>query len=181
MIGIWFEGEKKSRGELLCPHVPKHFLLAAFGLSAALAQISTGSIAGVVEDASGAVVPNAEIAIKQTATGESRASRSNTNGEFNVPFLQPGGYTVTATAGGFKTKSLAGITLRVDQTINLRVALDAGASSELVEVTGSAPLVDSATSSLGQVIENKQIINLPLNGRNPFALGVARANLAIPP
>ena len=76
---------------------------------------------------------------------------------------------------------LAGMTLRADQTINPRVSLDAGASGELVEVTGSAPLVDSATSALGQVIENKQIINLPLNGRNPFALGVARANLAIPP
>ena len=101
------------------------------------------------------MVPNAEIAIKQTATGESHASRCNTNGEFNVPFLQPGGYTVTATAGGFKTKSLAGMTLRADQTINPRGALDAGASGELVEV-----------------IENKQSINFPLNGRNPFALGV---------
>lgn len=154
----------------------KTLLLFALGLSAALAQISTGSIVGVVEDASGAVVPNAEIAIKQTATGESRATRSNANGEFNVPFLQPGGYTVIATAGGFKTKSLGGITLRIDQTINLRVTLDVGASSETVEVTGAAPLVDSATSSLGQVIENKQIINLPLNGRNPFALGLLSGN-----
>src|SRR5205085_4268175 len=96
--------------------------------------------------------------------------------EFNVPFLHLGNYTVTVIAPGFKTKTLSGITLRVDQTINLRIPLEVGAAAETVEVTGAAPIVDSATSSLGQVIENKQIVDLPLNGRNPFALGLLSGN-----
>ena len=97
-------------------------------------------------------------------------------GEFNLPFLQVGPYTVTATAQGFKSTSLTGITLQVDRTINLKITLEVGAAGETVEVTGAAPLVDSATSSLGQVIENKAIVDMPLNGRNPFALGLLSGN-----
>src|SRR6267154_3986034 len=122
------------------------------GVISAWSQISTGTIVGVVEDSSGAVVPNAEVTIRQEGTGETRLTRSNASGEFTVPFLQVGGYTVTATAGGFKTKALSGITLQVDKTVNLRIVLEVGAPSETIEVTGAAPLVDSATSSLGQVI-----------------------------
>jgi hypothetical protein len=142
----------------------------------ALAQISTGTIVGVVEDSSGAVVPNAEVSVKQTATAETRQVRSNAIGEFNVPFLQVGPYSVTVAASGFKTKTLSGLTLAVDQTMNLKIPLDVGAATESVEVTGTATLVDSATSSLGQVIENKQITDLPLNGRNAFALGLLSGN-----
>ena len=153
------------------------FALFALALTtAAWAQVSTGTIAGIVEDSSGAVVPNADVTIKNAATGEARATRTNATGEFNVPFLQPGAYALTAAAGGFKTKTLSGITLQVDQTANFRITLEVGAASETVEVTGTAPLVDSATSSLGQVIENKQITDLPLNGRNPFALGLLSGN-----
>ena len=130
----------------------------------------------MVEDASGAVIPNAQVTVRQTATGESRQTITGATGEFNLPFLQVGTYTVTAVANGFKTKSLTGITLQVDQTINLRIALEVGASAETVEVTGAAPLVDSVTSSLGQVIENKAIIDMPLNGRNPFSLGLLSGN-----
>lgn len=151
-------------------------LAVALAVSGALAQVSTGTIVGSVEDSSGAVIPDAEVHIKLVATGELRSTRTNGQGEFNVPFLQPGGYSITASAGGFKTKTLSGITLRVDQTANLTIALEVGASSETVEVTSAAPLVDSATSSLGQVIENRQILNLPLNGRNPFALGLLSGN-----
>src|SRR6266700_2724385 len=115
----------------------RFFALFLLGLAAAWAQVSTGTIVGLVEDPSGAVITNADIAIKQAATGETRTTRTNSNGEFNVPFLQPGGYDLTASAGGFKSKTLSGITLRVDQTANLRIALEIGASSETVEVTGS--------------------------------------------
>src|ERR1051325_11662945 len=140
------------------------------------AQVSTGTIVGVVEDASGAVVPNAQVTLKQTETGETREVRSTGSGEFNAPFLHIGQYSRTVVAGGFKTKSLTGIKLEVDQTINLKIPLEVGAANETVQVTAEAPLVDSATSSLGQVIENKQIVDLPLNGRNPFALGLLSGN-----
>ncbi|HEY3835900.1 MAG TPA: TonB-dependent receptor, partial [Bryobacteraceae bacterium] len=146
------------------------FALPAWG------QISTGTIVGVVEDPTGAVIPNAEVVVKQTATGETRTSKTTGSGEFNVPFLHVGEYSVAVSAGGFKTKDLKGINLQVDQTINLKVDLEVGAATDRVEVTGAAPLVDSATSSLGQVIENKEILDLPLNGRNPFALGLLSGN-----
>jgi hypothetical protein len=145
-------------------------------LTAAWAQISTGTITGMVEDATAAVLPNVEVTVRQSATGEVRTTRTNGSGEFNVPYLQPGDYSITITANGFKTKTLSGISLRVDQTVNLRIPLELGASTETVEVTDAAPLVDSATSSLGQVIGNKQILDLPLNGRNPFALGLLSGN-----
>jgi hypothetical protein len=154
----------------------RYSVLAALSIVSAWAQISTGTIVGVVEDATGAVIPNAEVTITQTATGETRKTVTTAGGEFNVPFLQVGPYTVTAVANGFKTNTLSGITLRVDQTINLRIRLELGAVSEKVEVTGAAPLVDSVTSSLGQVIENKAILDMPLNGRNPFALGLLSGN-----
>ena len=142
----------------------------------ALGQTSTGTITGIVEDASGAVIPHAGVSVRQIATGEERTTTSTANGDFNVPFLQPGEYSVNVSAGGFRAKTLTGVALRVDQTINLKIALEVGSSAETVEVTGSAPLVDSSTSSLGQVIENRQILNLPLNGRNPFALGLLSGN-----
>ncbi len=151
-------------------------MLELLTLTCIRAQVSTGTIAGIVEDASGAVVPNADVVVKQIATGDARPTRSNSSGEFRMPFLPPGDYTVSVTAGGFKTKSLTDLTLRIDQTLNLRVGLEVGASTETVNVTGAAPLVDSATSSLGQVIGNQQIIDLPLNGRNPFALGLLSGN-----
>src|SRR4051794_9075823 len=154
----------------------RYCILAALGLSAAWSQISAGNIVGVVEDATGAVVPNAQVRARQTATGETREAITGATGEFNLPFLHIGPYTVTAVANGFKTKTLNGITLQVDQTINLRIALEVGAPAETVEVTSAAPLVDSVTSSLGQVIENKAIIDMPLNGRNPFALGLLSGN-----
>src|SRR3954454_11872852 len=90
------------------------------GVTYVWAQISTGTIVGVVEDPTGAVIPNTEIPVKQIDTGETRQARTSGSGEFNVPFLHIGQYSVTAGAGGFKTKSLTGITLAVDQTINLK-------------------------------------------------------------
>ncbi len=154
----------------------RYWVLLSLGLVSAWAQISTGTIVGVVEDTSGAVIPGAAVTLKQTGTGETRQTVTTGSGEFNVPFLQVGPYAVTVGANGFKTKTLTGISLRVDQTANLRITLDVGAATERVEVTGAAPLVDSATSSLGQVIENQAIVNMPLNGRNPFTLGLLSGN-----
>ena len=144
--------------------------------SIARGQVSSGTIVGVVEDVSGAVVAGARITIREVTTGESRDVQTNQVGEFTATFLKPGNYAVTASASGFKSKALTGVTLEVDQTANLRIQLELGSPTETVEVTGAAPLVDSATSSLGQVIENKQIVDLPLNGRNPFALGLLSGN-----
>ena len=127
-------------------------------------QVATGTIVGVVEDASGAVVPNAQVTITHTATTDTRQARTNERGEFNIPYVRIGEYSVSVEAQRFKKKILSGIVVRVDQTVNLRAPLEVGAVSESVEVTASAPLIDASTSSLGQVIDNKKVLDLPLSG-----------------
>jgi len=151
-------------------------VLLALSLTAVQAQVSTGTIVGTVTDSTGAVIANADVKLHHTATGEVRQTRTNQHGEFNAPFVRVGGYSLSVSAQGFKTETVSGISLLVDQTVNLRVTLEVGALSEKIEVTSAAPLVDSATSSLGQVIVNQQILDMPLNGRNPFALGLLSGN-----
>ncbi len=144
----------------------------SLGVCAAWSQVASGTITGNVEDPSGAAIVGASVTLKHTATGETRSTVTNERGEFNATFLLVGDYTVTVSAQGFVTQTMSNINLRVDQTVNLNLTLQVGAATQSVEVTGTAPLVDSVTSSLGQVIANKEILDLPLNGRNPFALGL---------
>jgi hypothetical protein len=144
--------------------------------SASFAQTSTGTIVGQVEDSSGAAMTNADVKLVHVATGAIRETHTNDQGSFNAPVIPPGAYSVTVTAPGFEDKTLTGITLLVDQTLNMHITMQLGSVGETVEVGGEAPLVDSVTSSLGQVIEQKQILNMPLNGRNPFALALLAGN-----
>ena len=152
---------------------PLRFVMV-IAVSAAVdwSQVASGTITGNVDDPSGAAIVGAQITLKHTATGEARTTVTNDSGEFNATFLPLGDYSVVVSAQGFAMQTLAHIELRVDQTVNLHVKLELGATSQSMEVTGAAPLVDSVTSSLGQVIGNTEILDLPLNGRNPFALGL---------
>ena len=144
--------------------------------SSVFAQVSTGTLVGTVTDPSGAALPGSKVAVRHLATGDSRDVTANERGEFTASFLRTGEYSVTVKANGFKAKIFIPITIRVDQTVNLPVDLEIGAVAESVEVTATTPLVDSTTSSVGQVIENKKIVELPLNGRNAFALGLLAGN-----
>ncbi|MFN0118917.1 MAG: carboxypeptidase regulatory-like domain-containing protein, partial [Blastocatellia bacterium] len=139
---------------------------------ATLAQVATGTIKGSVRDATEAAIVGAKVRITQLATAVSRDTVADERGEFSAPSLRPGEYSVTVTAPGFQGRTFTGITLQVDQTVNLSAALQPGTVEQSIEVTAAAPLLDSSTSSLGQVIDNKKIVDLPLNGRNPFALGL---------
>jgi hypothetical protein len=142
----------------------------------ALAQTVTGNIIGHVEDATGAMVPNAKVTLVLSATKESRTVLTNERGEFRAPVLPIGAYDVAAEFAGFKRATASGVVLAVDQTVSLTLKLEPGSMTESVEVMASAPLVDAATSSLGQVIENKKVLDMPLNGRNVFALGLLSGN-----
>lgn len=142
----------------------------------AFAQVSTGTIAGSIKDPSGAAVAGAKITLRHLGTAETRDLASNESGDFTAQFLRVGPYSITVTTQGFKSKTVTPITVRVDQTVNLPIDLEIGAVAETVEVNASTPLLDANTSSLGQVIENKKIVELPLNGRNAFALGLLAGN-----
>lgn len=149
------------------------YLIAVFTtLQVIPAQVSTGTMTGSVRDTTDAVIINAKVSIVQQETGERRETTTNERGEFNAPYLRRGTYSVTVTLAGFKTQTFSGITMAVDQTVKLPFVLEPGVIEQSIEVTGAAPLVDGSTSSLGQVIDNKKIVDLPLNGRNAFALGL---------
>jgi Carboxypeptidase regulatory-like domain/TonB dependent receptor-like, beta-barrel len=147
-------------------------VFAAMSAALALGQVATGNIRGTISDPSGGVLPNCTVTVVHTNTGLTREVNTNESGDFNVPSVPVGEYKVTAGVRGFQTKTLTGLVLQVDQTAIVPITLEPGAVTQTVEVTAAAPVLDSQTSSLGQVIENKRIVDLPLNGRNPFALGV---------
>ena len=141
------------------------FILLAGG---ALAQ--NAEITGRVTDPGGAVVPGAAVVITNAATGNTFPVTTNAQGYYTVPGLIPGAYEVRVTAGGFKPVRRTGVALQVEQVARLDFALELGQLSEQIEVTGTPPLVESETSNLGQVINNKSIVEMPLNGRNAWDL-----------
>jgi len=140
------------------------------------AQTSTGTITGQVFDSSGAALPNASVRLSLVANGTTRETKTNEEGAFSAPVIPPGVYAVTVTAPGFAEKTLRDVTLLVDQTLNLKIDMQVGDVGQSVTVEASAGLVDTVTSSLGQVIEEKQILSMPLNGRNPYQLGLLVGN-----
>lgn len=135
----------------------------------ASAQTETARIQGTVTDSTGAVVAGATIKVSSTGTGRVVTSTSGDDGTFSVLALQPGRYAVEVTAPTFKTTKQE-ITLEVAQTAPLTVALEAGAVTETVTVTTDVPQVDAGSSALGETIQGRQIVELPLNGRNVIEL-----------
>jgi hypothetical protein len=135
------------------------------------AQAATGNIRGTVSDSTGALLPNCSVNIANVSTGFTRTVKTNERGDFNAPSIPVGVYNVTVELTGFQKTALSGVELQVDQTATLPIELKPGPINERVEVQATAPLLETQVSSLGQVVENKQILDMPLNGRNPFALG----------
>jgi hypothetical protein len=144
-------------------------LLSVFA-GPALAQRATASIAGSIVDASEAAVPAATVTVKNVATGIERTVESNELGFYTVTALPAGPYSVTVTKAGFQTQSVPQLVLEVDQNATINLTLTVGSVSEAVEVTADAVSVDTRTATLNTVISQKQIAELPLNGRNVFQL-----------
>lgn len=140
-------------------------LLPAFFAARVSAQSDTGSISGTVTDQTGAAIPGATITVTDLATNHTVSVQSQADGSYAVNALPIGNYRIAATRQNFKAET-ATFTLQISEAKQLNFKLQVGSSSETVEVTGSAPLVDTSTSSLGEVIEGRQVVDLPLNGRN---------------
>jgi hypothetical protein len=151
-------------------------MLLLISAQAGFGQVSMGTITGSVRDTSEAIVVGAKVTILQAETGERRETATNERGDFNAPYLHIGTYSVTVAATGFKSDVRSGLVLQVDKVLNLTITLQPGSITESVEVSSSAPLVDTSTSSLGQVIDNTKVIDLPLNGRNVWSLGLLSGN-----
>ena len=132
----------------------------------AMAQVESGTFVGTVRDASGAVITGAAVTVTETQTNVAHKTVTNEDGEYNINHLNPGIYTVTIEQAGFKTATQSNIRLDINQVVRVDVSLVPGVVSEQIEVNAAAPLVESQTSSLGQVIEETQVHDLPLNGRD---------------
>lgn len=137
---------------------------------AAAAQTFTGSITGTVTDPAGAIVPAATLSLTNLDTNETRRQASNESGEYTFAAVPPGRYRLVVEQPGFKRFVQEPIEIRVQQFLSLDLALEVGQANQTVEVSGQVALLDSATSSLSQVVENREVTELPLNGRNTLAL-----------
>ncbi|MEO5742115.1 MAG: carboxypeptidase-like regulatory domain-containing protein, partial [Vicinamibacterales bacterium] len=125
-----------------------------------------GQITGQVTDASAAILVGASVTVTNTQTNAVREAQTNTSGSYVFPNLLPGVYNVKVDLQGFQSKVRNGVELQVQQTARLDFSLELGSVEVAVEVTGSAPMINSTDATVGTVIENRQILELPLNGRN---------------
>ncbi len=130
----------------------------------------TGSLSGSVRDASESPIANATVTLTQPATGFNRTAQTNETGLFTFTYLQPGVYNVAASSPGLAPQTREGVRLEVAQTVRLDFALQVGSTQQRIEVNASADLIQPDTSSLGTVINERSVNELPLNGRNPLAL-----------
>ena len=151
-------------------------LLALLGLvvvwnsAPSAAQVVYGSIVGRISDSSGAVVKGASVSVTDIGTGESRISTTNADGDYRFVNLLPGTYRITIKSAGFRPFSQDPIDVKVDTAVRIDAALVVGGANETIEIKEKAPALDTQDSSVGQVIEGRQIQETPLNGRNVMNL-----------
>ncbi len=145
-------------------------ILIALGLGAVSTYAQTAQMTGAITDQTGASVPGTTVTVTNVNTAVARSSVTNSTGNYLVTALLPGTYRVTTQAAGFKQMSREPIVLQVDQIARIDFSLAVGETRETVEVLASAVLLNSESSTLGVVVENRQVVELPLNGRNPIEL-----------
>jgi hypothetical protein len=153
------------------------FLLTLFLVVSQIihAQVDTGAIAGTIKDSSGAVVVGARVKITQTDTGITSVLATNSDGFYSAPALHIGKYDISASAAGFTTENKKDIELRVQDRLNVDFTLSPGETTTVVTVEGAPTPLQTEDSSMGQVVENETMQNLPLNGRNYIQLATLAA------
>ena len=150
-------------------------LLALLASQMLYAQLDTGAISGTVKDSTGAVLQSANVKIIETETGITVSLLSNDDGFYSAPALHIGKYNISASAAGFATETRKGIDLRVQDRLNVDFTLSPGQTTTVVTVEGGAPLLQTEDTSMGQVVDDATMENLPLNGRNYIQLATLGA------
>ncbi len=134
------------------------------------AQVNTGSISGRITDSSDAVVANAKVTLSNTETGVSARTETSSAGTYLFTPLQPGSYRISVEAPGFKTTSRDNLVLNVGDKLGVDLGLEVGQITETVDVKAETPLIQSENATVGQVIDNRKIMELPLPSRDPMRL-----------
>ena len=144
---------------------------------AAWGQNPTGTIEGQVFDPSGAVVPGASVRVTQISTGVSHVQTTEGSGTFSFPFLAVGNYQLVVRAKGFADYRRSPLNLSINDRLRLNVPMVVAAPRRSVEVNAPSPLVDTSTNVLGKVVSEREILDLPLNGRNFTQLGLLQVGV----
>jgi len=152
-------------------------VLLALAVSPAMAQ-TFGEISGTVSDASGAVIAGATVTVINTATNVEREVETNEAGSYSVPFLNPGVYNLSAELDGFKTAQVNDRVVEVGDVQQVNFIMEIGAVTEVIEVEAGAQMLQTADSSLGTVIDQQRIVELPINGRNYLNLVKLSTNVS---
>lgn len=147
-------------------HTPVITIALLLAISGPLMGQTSAQLTGQVTDSSGAAVPGAEVVATNIRTGAERRTQTDSDGQYSLPFLNPDEYSISVRREGFRVHEQRGLRLEVNQVARVDVTLELGAVTEAVRVTAAAPLIDSDTSAVGQVVETKAVEDLPLNGRN---------------
>ncbi len=142
------------------------FLFSASAFSILQAQVDTATIVGTVQDSSGAIVPGASVTATEVNTNIKTSTRTDTAGNYVLTPLKIGNYAVAVEAQGFKKETRGGVVLQVQDRVRVDFALQIGSISEAINIEADVPVVQTESSSLGDVIASRQITDLPLNGRD---------------
>ena len=141
-------------------------ILILAGLASAAVAQQTGNIVGQVKDESGAAIPSATITLTNVATASKRTVQSNDQGEYNASSLEPGAYTIDVDKAGFQKLSRSGVTLTTASTLNVDLEMRVGSNTETVSVTAQASQLQSQSGTVSNLVDNKQMVNMPLVTRN---------------
>lgn len=167
------------------PHLMRCVFLALLPIllllpgRAAWAQNAQGTIVGHVTDTSGAVIPNAKITITDTSTGVVHHVVTSASGDYTIPDLNPGTYTIVAAASGFSNQQASNITLEVQQTLRQNFQMSVGNVSSTVKVSATTQMLHTDDTTIGQVLQSKVIQNLPISGRDFTNLMVTNAGTTV--
>ncbi len=155
-------------------------VLALLVAATVSAQAPTGTIRGVVEDSTGAVIPGGTVELHNLNTGDRRHAMTDQEGHYEFVFLPVGRYRVTATLSGFKNAAQDTV-LEVGQVNRINLRLEVGSAEETVNVLGSAPLIQTASSNAGKVIDSRRMVDIPLNSRDIQQLTLLVPGTVMPP
>jgi len=159
-----------------CRRIPARFLFASLFALLLCAPVSLwgqatgGRVRGTVSDPSGAVIPAIKVSLASEATRATRDTQTNSNGDYAFLEVPVGTYTIESGATGFKKYVRKGITVELNQVVQIDIVLQVGTANEVVEVTAAPPLVDTTTTQLGAVVNERAVTNLPLASRDTYQL-----------
>lgn len=161
--------------------VPFVLLVAALLATSPVLGQSTATLQGTVSDAKGAVLPNATVIVRNRSTSSERTTQTDSEGNYQLAALPPGVYSVEVRVQGFKTQVADSVTLEVAKTSVQNFQMDIGALSEQVLVSSDVPVIETATTSVGTVINQRTVQEIPLNGRHFVDLGLLLPGSVTPP